>query len=129
MMCGCQIIAEPHTVVGNKFMKLLSCSYRNRERNFSSLAPLSSTPTTTTFGPFPGTSLRRQAYLLDLALAATEHETSSFGLQYDVPNVIEYILNMTGYPSLTYVGHSEGTTQMFASLIQLVHIVACTPIP
>lgn len=38
--------------------------------------------------------------------------------QYDVPNVIAYILQATGAPSLSYVGHSEGTIQMFASLIR-----------
>ena len=40
--------------------------------------------------------------------------------QYDVPSVIDYILNTTGYYSLTYVGHSQGTTQMFAALIRYV---------
>jgi len=33
---------------------------------------------------------------------------------YDTPNTIEYILNLTGHSELAYVGHSEGTIQMFA---------------
>jgi len=36
--------------------------------------------------------------------------------QIDVPDVIDYILADTGYSNLTYVGHSQGTLQMFASL-------------
>lgn len=39
-----------------------------------------------------------------------------------MPSVIAYILNETSYDSLGYVGHSEGTTQMFASLISYVSI-------
>jgi pimeloyl-ACP methyl ester carboxylesterase len=37
----------------------------------------------------------------------------------DVPAFIDYILEETGQEKLTYIGHSEGTTQMFigASLI------------
>jgi len=31
----------------------------------------------------------------------------------DVPTFIDHILNKTGLEKLTYVGHSEGTTQMF----------------
>jgi len=31
----------------------------------------------------------------------------------DVPTFIDYILYETGLEKLTYVGHSEGTTQMF----------------
>jgi hypothetical protein len=29
---------------------------------------------------------------------------------YDVPAEIDYILNVTGYEKLSYIGHSEGTT-------------------
>ena len=32
---------------------------------------------------------------------------------YDVPTIIDTILAETGHQNLTYVGHSEGTTQMF----------------
>jgi len=35
---------------------------------------------------------------------------------YDLPAEIDYILNATGKTSLSYVGHSEGTIQMFAAL-------------
>eukprot|EP00301_Raphidiophrys_heterophryoidea_P024092 c7708_g1_i1.p1 GENE.c7708_g1_i1~~c7708_g1_i1.p1 ORF type:complete len:535 (+),score=180.38 c7708_g1_i1:1-1605(+) len=36
---------------------------------------------------------------------------------YDQPAFIGYILEKTGVSSLAYVGHSQGTTQMFAALI------------
>jgi len=35
--------------------------------------------------------------------------------QYDVPNMIDYVLDYTNHEKLAYVGHSEGTTQMFAA--------------
>lgn len=34
----------------------------------------------------------------------------------DMPAVIDYVLGKTGVKKLTYIGHSQGTTQMFASL-------------
>jgi pimeloyl-ACP methyl ester carboxylesterase len=34
---------------------------------------------------------------------------------YDTPTLIHYILDTTGYDSLSWVGHSEGTIQMFAA--------------
>lgn len=36
--------------------------------------------------------------------------------KYDVPNVIDFVLGTTKQSSLGYVGHSQGTTQMFAGL-------------
>ena len=36
--------------------------------------------------------------------------------KYDVPANIEYILAATGFDKLTYVGFSQGTSQMFAAL-------------
>ena len=36
--------------------------------------------------------------------------------QYDVPANIDYILSKTKQPDLVYIGHSQGTTQMFAAL-------------
>ncbi|EEB05162.1 triglyceride lipase-cholesterol esterase [Schizosaccharomyces japonicus yFS275] len=36
--------------------------------------------------------------------------------QYDIPDTIHYILNVTEQPSLSYVGFSQGTAQAFASL-------------
>ncbi|KAK0729848.1 alpha/beta-hydrolase [Lasiosphaeris hirsuta] len=35
---------------------------------------------------------------------------------YDIPDSIEYILQTTGQPSLSYIGFSQGTAQAFASL-------------
>lgn len=35
---------------------------------------------------------------------------------HDIPNSIEYILGVTGEPSLSYVGFSQGTAQAFAAL-------------
>ena len=34
----------------------------------------------------------------------------------DVPTFIDFIIEKTGLPSISYVGHSEGTTQMFMGL-------------
>lgn len=36
--------------------------------------------------------------------------------QYDIKANIDFILKMTGKKKLTYVGHSQGTSQMFAAL-------------
>lgn len=36
--------------------------------------------------------------------------------RYDVPANIKFILDKTGQEKLTYIGHSQGTTQMFAAL-------------
>ncbi|CAG8557611.1 12684_t:CDS:10, partial [Cetraspora pellucida] len=35
---------------------------------------------------------------------------------YDLPDTINYILEMTGAPSLSYIGFSQGTAQCFAAL-------------
>ncbi|KAK4162469.1 putative sterol esterase [Cladorrhinum sp. PSN259] len=35
---------------------------------------------------------------------------------HDIPNSISYILDITGQPSLSYIGFSQGTAQAFASL-------------
>eukprot|EP00997_Jenningsia_sp_PLL12_P008760 NODE_557_length_1616_cov_92.056796_g459_i0.p1 GENE.NODE_557_length_1616_cov_92.056796_g459_i0~~NODE_557_length_1616_cov_92.056796_g459_i0.p1 ORF type:complete len:453 (+),score=90.43 NODE_557_length_1616_cov_92.056796_g459_i0:155-1513(+) len=34
----------------------------------------------------------------------------------DIPALIRYVQGMTGYSKLAYIGHSQGTTQMFANL-------------
>lgn len=36
--------------------------------------------------------------------------------EYDIPADIDYILDVTGFPKLTYMGHSQGTLIMFALL-------------
>lgn len=36
--------------------------------------------------------------------------------QYDIPAEVNFVLNATGAQTLTYIGHSQGTTQMFALL-------------
>lgn len=36
--------------------------------------------------------------------------------QYDVPANIQYVKNTAGVSKVTYIGHSQGTTQMFAAL-------------
>ncbi len=35
---------------------------------------------------------------------------------YDLPAIIDYIRTTTGVEKITYIGHSQGTTQMFAGL-------------
>ena len=35
---------------------------------------------------------------------------------YDLPKTIDYILHKTGESTLSYLGHSQGTTQMFSAL-------------
>ena len=35
---------------------------------------------------------------------------------YDVPAEIDFILNLTGHSNLTYIGHSQGSTQMMIGL-------------
>lgn len=36
--------------------------------------------------------------------------------RYDLPANVQFVLNATGYSTLGYVGHSQGTLQMFAAL-------------
>jgi pimeloyl-ACP methyl ester carboxylesterase len=36
--------------------------------------------------------------------------------RYDVPANIQYVLEKTGKSKLSYIGHSQGTSQMFAAL-------------
>lgn len=36
--------------------------------------------------------------------------------KYDVNGVLDYIIEETGYSKVAYVGHSQGTTQMFYAL-------------
>ena len=34
----------------------------------------------------------------------------------DIPATLEYIVNLTGFQKVAYIGHSQGTTQLFANL-------------
>jgi len=38
--------------------------------------------------------------------------------QYDIPAVLEHIVQTTGNEKISYVGHSQGTTQMFYGLAE-----------
>ena len=51
-------------------------------------------------------------------ITAAEYWNFSFQQmgKYDVPANIKYVLGVTGKAKLTYVGYSQGTTQMFAAL-------------
>jgi pimeloyl-ACP methyl ester carboxylesterase len=35
--------------------------------------------------------------------------------RYDLPETVDYILAATGYKTLSYIGHSQGTTMTFAA--------------
>ena len=39
--------------------------------------------------------------------------------KYDLPAEIDYILKETGNQKIAYVGHSQGTSQMFSALADL----------
>jgi hypothetical protein len=39
--------------------------------------------------------------------------------QYDIPASLDYITNLTGKQKVAYIGHSQGTTQMFYGLSEL----------
>lgn len=39
-------------------------------------------------------------------------------VKYDLPDTLEYITEKTGRRTVSYVGHSEGTTQLFAALAE-----------
>ena len=41
--------------------------------------------------------------------------------EYDIPAMIDLIIQKTGKPKVTYLGYSMGTTQMFFGLTQLQH--------
>lgn len=37
---------------------------------------------------------------------------------YDIPASLDYITALTGHPKVAYIGHSQGTTQMFYGLAE-----------
>ncbi|MDP2435593.1 MAG: alpha/beta fold hydrolase [archaeon] len=41
---------------------------------------------------------------------------------YDVPGVIGYVTSLTGFSKVSYIGHSEGSLQMFAALVALPEV-------
>lgn len=38
--------------------------------------------------------------------------------KYDAPAMIDYVIKQTGQPKVAFVGHSQGTTQMFSALAE-----------
>eukprot|EP01132_Coremiostelium_polycephalum_P006176 gene6176-7690_t len=54
-------------------------------------------------------------------LSVKSHEFWKFSFdemgKYDLPAMVDYIIENTGFQSLPYVGHSEGTTQAFISYL------------
>ena len=38
--------------------------------------------------------------------------------KYDAPNQIDYVRDITGKDKVSYMGHSQGTTQMFTALAE-----------
>jgi len=36
--------------------------------------------------------------------------------QYDVPAQVDFVRKTTGFDKITYIGHSQGTSQMYAAL-------------
>ena len=36
--------------------------------------------------------------------------------KYDLPAQVDYVIKETGRPKISYIGHSQGTAQMFAAL-------------
>merc|ERR1719253_435767 len=56
--------------------------------------------------------------------------------RYDVPAQISKVIELTGYPKISYIGHSQGTSQMFTALSfnygdiqdKLDLFIACAPI-
>jgi pimeloyl-ACP methyl ester carboxylesterase len=38
--------------------------------------------------------------------------------KFDLPAVFEFVIGKTGVETVTYIGHSQGTTQMFCALIE-----------
>ena len=56
--------------------------------------------------------------------------------EFDQPALWEYVIRVTGNNRITYIGHSQGTTQMFASislnpdfyLKHMVRFIALAPV-
>lgn len=58
---------------------------------------------------------RKHLKLLPTARKFWDFSLDEFAI-YDIPDTIDYILDYTGVESLTYVGFSQGSAQLFASL-------------
>ena len=55
--------------------------------------------------------------------------------KYDAPAQIDYVLKVTKHAKLSYIGHSQGTSQMFSQLSESSYLnsklnifIACAPI-
>lgn len=63
---------------------------------------------------------RGNKYSLDTSVEMKKKDYWKFSFQqmarYDVPANIKYVLSQTGKETLSYIGHSQGTSQMFAAL-------------
>ncbi|EFN56361.1 hypothetical protein CHLNCDRAFT_35098 [Chlorella variabilis] len=63
-----------------------------------------------------GNAFSRNHTGLDPALPAFWDFTWDDMAAYDIPAAVDYVLQQSGCTQLAYVGHSQGTTQMFAAL-------------
>ena len=79
----------------------------------------------------------RNLHLDPIKQAAEFFDYSFYELgKYDAPAQIDFVLKMTGYDKLSYIGHSQGTSQMFSALSEghgnlkdkLNIFIACAPI-
>jgi len=70
------------------------------------------------FGNSRGCAYSRKHTRLDPKTDAKEYWNFSFHEMgyYDLPAVIDFILNTTKHSELSYIGHSQGTTQLFVLL-------------
>jgi pimeloyl-ACP methyl ester carboxylesterase len=67
-----------------------------------------------------GTKYSRNHNTLNALVNFKEYSDYSFIelAKYDAPAQIDFVRHMTGKDKITYIGHSQGTTQMFAALAE-----------
>ena len=69
-----------------------------------------------------GNRYSRDHQHIDMKYATTEEHAKFYNYsfeelaEYDQPALWKYVLETTGAEKLTYIGHSQGTSQMFAAL-------------